>query len=330
MYQFRGAYETGSDVLAVEVSPDEVYCTAACSNGVVKVFSTRTSAKEDYSLDVMRMSAVKLPVTCLRFRPQAGMSKTKNMLVLGTAAGTIEHWHLTSRRCVSSIQTETEIYCLDYRDDGTRFAASGKDGLVRVYDEEGKKLAATLAWAEATDDRDLPANAHSSRVQSLQWIPRSPYLFVTGGWDKTLQVWDTRVDHAVSSMYGPYLCGDSLAVTRDGMHVITASCRDTDQLEIWSLASPRSPCQAIPLPPSATHTHFYSLSLSPNGILAAGGATDLLVTDEVSPNVTPTSLLWEDAHPIFSVHVSQSSSLLAVGGAGGRVRLYESTHDSRR
>eukprot|EP01064_Diplonema_japonicum_P026518 TRINITY_DN3796_c0_g1_i1.p1 TRINITY_DN3796_c0_g1~~TRINITY_DN3796_c0_g1_i1.p1 ORF type:complete len:215 (+),score=24.11 TRINITY_DN3796_c0_g1_i1:396-1040(+) len=204
-----------------------------------------------------------------------------------------------------------------------------KTALLESTMKKGKKLAMTLSWAEARDDRDLPANAHSSRVQSLHWVPQSPHLFVTGGWDKTLQVWDTRVDHAVTSVYGPYLCGDSLVVSNDGERVITASCRDSEQIQIWSLANPSEPCETIPLPPGSAQTHFYSLALSPQNTLAAAGATDLLIADNPSPRSQLHSLLWEDAHPVFSVSFSNTGLLMAVGGSGGRVRLYERHDDGK-
>ena len=37
-------------------------------------------------------------------------------------------------------------------------------------------------------------------------------VLVSGGWDKTLQIWDLRVHRSVRSIYGPYVCGDSIDI----------------------------------------------------------------------------------------------------------------------
>lgn len=62
-------------------------------------------------------------------------------------------------------------------------------------------------------------------------------MLVSGGWDHTLQIWDTRVWRSVRSIYGPYVCGDSLDI-RGGV-VLAGSWRHSHPLELWDLGSTR-------------------------------------------------------------------------------------------
>lgn len=48
------------------------------------------------------------------------------------ADGSIQHWHITSGKCLHTISNEkNQLYALDYRLDGTQFAVAGRDYAVR-------------------------------------------------------------------------------------------------------------------------------------------------------------------------------------------------------
>jgi len=72
---------------------------------------------------------------------------------------------------------------------------------------------------------------HSNRVFALAWHPDDPQLLFSGGWDRTVQVWDLRVQRSVRSIFGPYLCGEGLAV--DGNTLLTASWRTRHAAQLW-------------------------------------------------------------------------------------------------
>lgn len=47
--------------------------------------------------------------------------------------GSVEHWHITSGKCLHAIHNESnQLYALDYRQDGAVFATAGKDCAVRL------------------------------------------------------------------------------------------------------------------------------------------------------------------------------------------------------
>jgi WD40 repeat protein len=67
------------------------------------------------------------------------------VLVSTNAVGVIQHWHVTSGKCLHTIEeVDNQIFALDYRPDGLEFATGGKDTAVRIYDEATKTLTATM------------------------------------------------------------------------------------------------------------------------------------------------------------------------------------------
>eukprot|EP00351_Strombidinopsis_sp_SopsisLIS2011_P001868 CAMPEP_0116875326 /NCGR_PEP_ID=MMETSP0463-20121206/7227_1 /TAXON_ID=181622 /ORGANISM="Strombidinopsis sp, Strain SopsisLIS2011" /LENGTH=93 /DNA_ID=CAMNT_0004520737 /DNA_START=543 /DNA_END=824 /DNA_ORIENTATION=+ len=61
-------------------------------------------------------------------------------------------------------------------------------------------------------------------------------MFVSGGWDSTLQVYDLRVKAPVAAIRGPLVCGaDAIDFKKDGWQVITGSYRQEEALEVYDL-----------------------------------------------------------------------------------------------
>ena len=69
---------------------------------------------------------------------------------------------------------------IDYNPNGTAFATAGKDNVVRIYDEETKKVAHELnaiKWHKP---------GHNNRIFSLKFKKDEPDLLVSGGWDQNV------------------------------------------------------------------------------------------------------------------------------------------------
>jgi WD40 repeat protein len=122
-----------SEVFVVRWSPDSKYLAAGSGDGSIKVFNADTGR---VSFDLQPGSAAALPATSLRFRPSNDATRTKNVLVSTNAVGAVQHWHVTSGKCLHTIEeADNQVYALDYRPDGLEFATGGKDATVRLYDE---------------------------------------------------------------------------------------------------------------------------------------------------------------------------------------------------
>lgn len=62
-------------------------------------------------------------------------------------------------------------------------------------------------------------DGHKSRVFSACFNPRSAHELISGGWDNTIQFWDTRQPYALRRISGVHMCGDGLDISRNGREV---------------------------------------------------------------------------------------------------------------
>lgn len=206
---------------------------------------------------------------CIRFRPLSASVKTKNVFLVASCDGTVSQWHMSSSTCLFSIKEEdNQIYAVDYSGgNGDYFATAGSDSKVRVYDNNSRQLLHTLqAGGRGT-------TGHSARVYSVKYRPGDDNVLVTGGWDNTLQFWDTRVGHSVRSIFGPHLCGDAIDIKDN--QLLTASHRPEDPLQLWDFGSGQL-MHTLPWRPAASANGkmelLYTAQFSPRGdFIAAGG-----------------------------------------------------------
>jgi COMPASS component SWD3 len=92
------------------------------------------------------------------------------------------------------------------------------DGLqIRLYEEATKTLLRTMTSGAGGGKAAKPAPGsgsasgagagHSNRVYCVKFRPGDTHTLMSGGWDNTIQIWDTRVGTSVRSIYGPHICG---------------------------------------------------------------------------------------------------------------------------
>jgi hypothetical protein len=189
-----------------------------------------------------------------------------------SASGVLTEWEARTGRVVRALRPSktspapavveglkgsgdhTALTCVSYRGDGTRLAVSGYDGAVRVVEEETGKVERVLAQGAY----GTGTAGHGSRVFSLSWDNSvwagglGSNILVSGGWDRTVRVWDVRSPDrsaCVRSMFGPAIHGAGLSAA--GGLVLTASYRPTsrDALEIWDIASAKR-VHVVDWPPS--------------------------------------------------------------------------------
>eukprot|EP00386_Alphamonas_edax_P006640 GDKI01021449.1.p1 GENE.GDKI01021449.1~~GDKI01021449.1.p1 ORF type:complete len:385 (+),score=92.15 GDKI01021449.1:75-1229(+) len=322
----------GNEVFCVRFSPDDSYVAGALGSGIIKIYATN-SGKHQFTLNTGSTA----PTTQLRWRPHTNSTRTKNVLISVNADGVVQHWHITSGKCLHQISEEgNQLFCIDYMRDGSQFAVAGKNREIHVYDEATKQL---VTKCEASDSWGL--RGHANRVFSLKCHPTEPHTILSGGWDNTVQIWDVRTGSSVRSIYGPFICGDALDVSEDGNTVLTGSWRTDKQLQLWdfksgqlisdipwkSAAHATGPAGSVHNPPDACmlYTAQFAKNATSNMIVAGGsGANEAKLFDRDSGNVcfgTITSM----SKGCYSADFSNDTSMVAVAGGDGAIRIMNVT-----
>ncbi|XP_053111660.1 uncharacterized protein LOC128327215 isoform X2 [Hemicordylus capensis] len=250
---------------------------------------------------------------------------TPGLLLAAGADGTVSIYDLFSQCPVASL-TENEINAMDFCRDGSTFATAGKDRHIRLYDSHTNQLFHIM---EAPDfmagDEFTPHSGHSRRIFALCFHPTELHLFLTGGWDNSVKVWDKRVAKGAQSVInGPHICGPGLDVKGD--QVLTGSWVPRDALQLWDLRMSRL-WETLPFPGSPAQGEFlYSAQFCTAEVVLAGGSG----TGGACAIHTGTGqVLGEILLPNKPVHVVVSApggQPVAVAGAGGNLHLAELQH----
>ena len=67
-------------------------------------------------------------------------------MIAANANGSLTHYHTTSGKQLNQILGDgiNNLLCCDYKPDGHSFVTGGKDGIIRLYDEQTRKLVKEL------------------------------------------------------------------------------------------------------------------------------------------------------------------------------------------
>jgi COMPASS component SWD3 len=298
---------------------DNSLLLAGCGDGYLRTFNI-TNNKMVYELNTAGSEELKLPVTSLRFRPETDPSKPKNIVLCAGSGGVIQHWHITSGKLLNTIvEHENQVYALDYRNDSRIFATGGKDFKVRVYDEATRSLISTMGGGDGKRTA-----GHSNRVFALRFHPSDENIFLSGGWDNTVQIWDIRENHAVKRIYGPHICGDSLDIDKNGT-VLTGSWRPNNQLQLWDFATTRLIEEVrYPVDPatnSKCNLYTAQFNNSSGSLIAAGGSganEAKIITREGFKRVGGISGLEKS---VYCLTFSSDSKQCAIGGGDGKIYI---------
>lgn len=99
---------------------------------------------------------------------------------------------------------------------------------MRIYDETTKQLVVKMK-----ERNELPG--HSNRVYCVKFNKSDDNMVASGGWDNTVQIYDTRYRGPIKSLWGPHICGETIDFRRDGYTMVTGSYRTENCIEVWDL-----------------------------------------------------------------------------------------------
>ena len=133
----------GAEPFSLRWSPDEAFLATGLSDGTALIYQPSTNSPLT-KLDC-RLTPDPMPITCMRWRPKAANSTTKNVLLTVTAEGCATHWHVTSSKSLHNTTIENDqCLCADFSPEGTKYGIGGKTGAISIFDEKTKNILAFL------------------------------------------------------------------------------------------------------------------------------------------------------------------------------------------
>jgi WD40 repeat protein len=216
-----------SNIIVTGDSDGGIQAFDVFSCGRLKASSSKTSNLVNVKDQAkFAMSIVyNMPTICIKWHPYSNFSA--NLVYYACVNGYIGMFDVNSFDRSIVIQEPDEISCIDFNSDGSCFASVGKDCLIRLYDSNLNgsfhKLVKTLGNLKEPDFNPTSSSSssptalissHSGRLQSVKFSNESNDLLFTGGWDRTVKMWDRRTEKGiVNNIVGPFLCGsDALDV----------------------------------------------------------------------------------------------------------------------
>lgn len=140
--------------------------------------------------------------------------------------GELKQYKISDYSLISQIKEENnEIYALDYHMKNDIFATGGRDAAIRIYDESTKKQIHKLIA------KQWVSPGHTNRIFSIKFINDDPNVLISGGWDNSVYIWDTRLKKSVDSIYGVCLMGDSLDY-KNGQ-ILIGNQKNKEQLQLY-------------------------------------------------------------------------------------------------
>lgn len=190
---------------------------------------------------------------------------------------------------------------------------------MRVYDEQTRSLVVELEGGGSGEP------GHSNRVFCVKFDQEDPNFIVSGSWDNNIKIWDIRQPSPVRSIYGPYICGDSVDI-HDG-YLLTGSYKDNNQLQLWDYGT----CESIEVInwddglPSDKPCLVYGAQFQKTTgdlIIAGGSGSNEVKVFDANTMFKPIAQIRDLSRACFSVDFSNSGDMFACGGGDGVIRVF--------
>ncbi|XP_071943918.1 WD repeat-containing protein 89 homolog [Antedon mediterranea] len=201
-------------------------------DGSIKVYSGETGSIL-YSLGDHNTQESHLPCTSINFKPHLEGDRSENHLLATYASGMVKLWHMSTGQCLHTSHEARQTLTAAYNQDATLYVTGGSDTKLNVYDTTTGQICKTCEPSPSVTIMD----GHRFRVFSIKFHPHDNASFVSGGWDDTVQFWNTTSEHSIRKLNGPHICGDALDIDPHHNHVVTGSWRTEYNLQIWDYST---------------------------------------------------------------------------------------------
>lgn len=172
----------------------------------------------------------------------------------------------------------------------------------------------------------LRVNGHQNRVFCTKFMPDDPNVCVTGGWDRIMKLYDTRIGKPVANILGPLVSGDCIDINGDT--ILAGSNRHEKPLAIYSISMRKTISEIpfdIPGAPKAESGYCIAARFSKDAessLVFAGtaGRNDLKVYDNDSDGLNRFKELGhlnDNRFPVLCMDTAKNGKWVAWGNSSG-------------
>ncbi len=185
------------------------------SNQYIVTASTKVSLYDSSTDQVQRAYS--------RFNDDAFSAKFRRdgrLFVAGDKAGFLRVFDVTTKAILRQVKRHTAaVRTTGWTADALHMLSGSDDKSVKLWD---------LATGEVTWEQE---QAHTDYIRTLAPSPTNPHVFVSGGYDHAVAVWDTRMEEAVSRFSVDQPVTASL-FTHSGSMLLTAA---GNEIKVWDM-----------------------------------------------------------------------------------------------
>ncbi|XP_043523974.1 uncharacterized protein LOC122536024 [Frieseomelitta varia] len=312
------------DILCVCYTETYDFLAAGLTDGSLKLY--KTSSDEVLTLYDTEMLQKPSPTTSVKHKPVHRSHPLSCTVTATYANGCVKCWHYPTSQCLYTIREKRQTLGLAYHFRLPKFVTVGDDAKVILYDEETKTQERVFHASESLEVMD----GHKSRVFGACFNPKSAHELISGGWDNTIQFWDTRQPYALRRISGVHLCGDALDISRNGKEILSCSWQRENPIQLWDYGSGKL---LASLEPDSYPSLLYCGKYVSNMFIACGGTnTNLFRVVDLRSHATLAMIrnlkggtYSLDVGPINPMHAKKTRTLSVVpqlAFCAGR-RIYE-------
>ncbi len=333
--------DSGRDVQAVALSPDRQLLAVAAADGTLRLWNV-SHPGHPARIDTVAEEGHTHPLYAAAFSPNG------QVLAAAGEEGTVQLWNVTDPRHPTPLGQpltgpKNTVYSLAFSPVGGLLAAASADTKVWLWNVSDPTHPALTGG---------PLAGASGFVQAVAFSPDG-HLLAAGSADDTVRLWnvaDPAKPRLAARLAGPAHAVDAVAFSPGGDELAAGSY--DNKVWLWRITDPTKPTPAGKL--TGATDWIMAVAFSPDGkmLAAAGSDGQLRLWDTatgapvaVIPQPQPvTSLVWDGAHllitgdadgyvrawhlpapdlmtggPVYSIALSATQDVLAVGGTGLQV-----------
>ncbi|GJQ84015.1 hypothetical protein Trydic_g10481 [Trypoxylus dichotomus] len=222
--------EEYNGVFSVRFNNEGDKLLASYGNGLIDVLDIDCSEFNYVIKD--QSSSDNLPIMAVRCVP----GEDETFFAAGIS-GNIYYCKFEQGNCRKFCEEKlNEINSIDIDISGTTLVSGGKDARLRLYDLRVGKIKAKYYKPNREPEDNSATNFHALRVFCVKYHSSEENIFLSGGRDDVLKIWDVRIRNGcVRNIPGPRICGEALDV-RD-KRILTGSWTVNNSLQLWDMSS---------------------------------------------------------------------------------------------